>query len=207
MIKVFIQNKPLILATREEALQFDRNDTQNLLVPGVHQKHLFRYIDNFEKSSTRYDSLIVSAPNFEDLKKRFFSIFTLERAAGGVVQNEKGEILSIFRRGHWDLPKGKMEANESDAETALREVKEETGLNNITLGDFLHTTYHTYLDKNGTRILKESVWFRMHAESAPLTPQHEEDIEQAVWLPMDTLLQKTPIYGNILDVLHKYNEG
>ncbi|MFM8758223.1 MAG: NUDIX domain-containing protein, partial [Methylophilaceae bacterium] len=43
-------------------------------------------------------------------------------AAGGLVENELGQVLMIFRRGKWDLPKGKLDPNESIDECALREV-------------------------------------------------------------------------------------
>ena len=58
-------------------------------------------------------------------------------AAGGLVFNEKNELLMIFRRGFWDLPKGKVDEGETLEQCAVREVQEETGLQNIMLGDFL----------------------------------------------------------------------
>jgi ADP-ribose pyrophosphatase YjhB (NUDIX family) len=48
-------------------------------------------------------------------------------AAGGLVENEHGEILLIYRKKHWDLPKGKLDAGETLEECAVREVEEETG--------------------------------------------------------------------------------
>jgi 8-oxo-dGTP pyrophosphatase MutT (NUDIX family) len=44
------------------------------------------------------------------------------------VLNEKGELLMIYRRGKWDLPKGKLDEGETIPQCALREVMEETGL-------------------------------------------------------------------------------
>lgn len=54
-------------------------------------------------------------------------------AAGGLIVNQKKEILFIYRNGKWDLPKGKIESEENPPEAALREVKEETGLKNVKL--------------------------------------------------------------------------
>src|ERR1700704_2258892 len=82
-------------------------------------------------------------PDLEELKKALFKKFTLVQAAGGLVINEKNEILMIFRRGSWDLPKGKLDNGEKLEECAIREVKEETGLNNVLPISPLMITYHT----------------------------------------------------------------
>ena len=71
--------------------------------------------------------------DLEKLKKAFFKHFTHIEAAGGIVENEKKELLFIYRLGKWDLPKGKVEKGESIAETAVREVEEETGATNLKL--------------------------------------------------------------------------
>jgi len=51
----------------------------------------------------------------------------------------------IFRRGKWDLPKGKLDKGETLEQCAVREVREETGLKKIKLQSPLMTTYHTYM--------------------------------------------------------------
>jgi 8-oxo-dGTP pyrophosphatase MutT (NUDIX family) len=97
-------------------------------------------------------------------------------AAGGLVFNEKNELLMIFRRGFWDLPKGKVDEGETIEACAKREVQEETGLQRINIESFLTTTYHTYLLK-GKTIIKPSHWFKMkHSGAETLVPQTEEDI-------------------------------
>lgn len=97
-------------------------------------------------------------------------------AAGGLVFNEKNELLMIYRRGFWDLPKGKVDDGETLEQCAVREVQEETGLTNIKLASFLTTTYHTY-QLNGKTIIKPSHWFKMnHTGVETLVPQTEEDI-------------------------------
>ena len=108
--------------------------------------------------------------------------FQIIRAAGGLVFNEKEEALLIFRRGKWDLPKGKLDEGESLHECAVREVEEETGLKNVKLLSFLTTTYHTY-EEDGKQILKESHWYRMEVKGKQtLTPQTEEDITDIRWV-------------------------
>lgn len=113
----------------------------------------------------------------------------LIHAAGGVVSNDSGEILMIYRLDKWDFPKGKVEAGERYDEAALREVTEETGLHGITLGDALPSTFHTYT-LHGEPILKETHWYRMYAPKQELIPQTEEEITQALWTPKDEVEQK-----------------
>ena len=115
---------------------------------------------------------------WRDLRKHFRWV----PAAGGAVLN-KGRLLCIYRRGSWDLPKGKIDAGESPAEAALREVAEETGLDDVGLGRSLPTTYHTYYTRKGNRVLKPTHWFAMTTQQERLVAQTEEDIEEARWVP------------------------
>jgi 8-oxo-dGTP pyrophosphatase MutT (NUDIX family) len=112
-----------------------------------------------------------------------FSInMTIVEAAGGIVFNENEEVLMIFRRGYWDLPKGKIDPGESIETAAIREVKEETGLSQLDLISKLQVTYHTYNIDNET-IIKPTHWFKMfHFTNQPLIPQTEEDITQICWM-------------------------
>ncbi len=125
--------------------------------------------------------------DLEELKTMFFKKFTSVKAAGGFVLNANKEVLMMFRRGKWDLPKGKMDKKESFEECAIRETEEETGLKNITLVAPLITTYHTYHE--GTRyILKETKWFRMKVNGEQkLIPQAEEQITKLEWVGKNNL--------------------
>ncbi len=119
----------------------------------------------------------------------FSKDFTLIHAAGGIVSNGSDEILMIFRYGCWDFPKGKVEAGEDWPTAALREVEEETGLHDIILKEALPNTYHTYI-LHDTPILKITHWYAMHAPQQSLTPQTEEDISQAVWVPREEVTDR-----------------
>lgn len=112
----------------------------------------------------------------------FSSRFRLIDAAGGLVSNSRGEYLFIFRRGFWDLPKGKMEPDETPEGCALREVEEECGIHGLRLGEFICHTYHTYTHKD-TEVLKRTWWYQMsYSGNDPLKVQTEEDIEEARWV-------------------------
>ncbi len=113
----------------------------------------------------------------EDAIKSHFKII---KAAGGVVFKGDKMVL-IFRRGVWDLPKGKLDDGESSKVAALREVQEETGVR-TTLGGRICTTWHTY-SLNGNRILKRTKWYRMTlVDESRMAPQETEDIEKLAWL-------------------------
>lgn len=117
----------------------------------------------------------------------FSKNYKLIKAAGGVVNDDQGRILLIFRRGKWDLPKGKLEDNEPIELCAEREIKEETGLEELQLKKPLLITYHTYSEK-GKSILKETHWYLYAASGKQkLTPQTDEDILKAEWVTKENL--------------------
>lgn len=140
--------------------------------------------------------------DLEELRKAVWKKFLLVKAGGGLVRNSEGRYLFIFRRGVWDLPKGKLDPGETIEQCAVREVGEETGLLRVQLEAPLLVTYHTY-DENGKHILKESHWFRMNAQdTAGLKPQQEEQITELRWVDgeeMKTLLTHT--FPSIRDVI------
>jgi len=125
-------------------------------------------------------------------------------AAGGVVENEKGEFLLIYRKKHWDLPKGKMDQDETLEACAVREVEEETGLKHVQIGVLIDTTIHHY-EENGEQITKKTAWYRMKASSNnKLVPQTEEQIEDLKWVnpaELEPYLQNS--YDNIRQVFDK----
>jgi len=135
-------------------------------------------------------------------KQDFFHLFNWVDAAGGLVKNEKGEMLFIFRLGKWDLPKGKLAGNESPEEAAIREVREETGLAGIRITGSLPSTYHIY-ERKGKSILKQTRWFEMEAKNAQsLIPQAEEDITEARWVgkkDLESVLSNT--YASIRELM------
>ena len=106
-------------------------------------------------------------------------------SAGGVVVNQRGNVLWILRNGHWDIPKGKVEIGEKLEEAALREVTEETGIKDIKIIDELITTYHTY-EIDGVVHLKTTFWYAMeHAMGETVgTPQDIEGITEVKWMNM-----------------------
>lgn len=128
-------------------------------------------------------------------------------AGGGIVQNDFGEILIMFRRGVWDMPKGKLDEGETIEQCALREVEEETGLRNLELGPFIKTTQHEYADKWSKRdVVKETHWYAMHMKgNQTLVPQAEEDIEEIVWVkPEEINHYMNNMHRNIREVIEYF---
>lgn len=126
----------------------------------------------------------------------------LVRAAGGLVVNEKGEVLFMFRLGKWDLPKGKLDPGETLEICALREVEEETGLSQLELKKFLLVTEHEY-EERGLLILKNTHWYLINATgSQKLVPQTDEDILELRWFGAgDFNIVARNTYPGIIEVL------
>jgi len=125
-------------------------------------------------------------------------------AAGGVVANENGALLLIYRKQHWDLPKGKLDEGEDLETCAVREVEEETGVRNVQLGKLIDITTHHY-EENGQPVIKKTYWYHMTASSAAtLVPQTEEQIEDIRWVsPAELAPYLANTYTNIIQVLEK----
>ncbi len=157
--------------------------------------------DNILNLFDKYDAIYLG--NIADYKvlEHLKSCFNYIEAAGGLVRNELGESLMIFRSGKWDLPKGKMELGESSEECALREVEEECGVAGLELGSKICDTYHIYNMYNQW-VLKKTYWYNMKSSlDQQLIPQLEEDISQVCWVSSGQLSDRlSNSYPSILEV-------
>ena len=143
------------------------------------------------------DAVIVG--DIEENIHHFKSAFELIVAAGGVVYNSSGEILFIYRKKKWDLPKGKLDEGEDIPTCAIREVMEETGIKAVSIVRPLCNTYHLYID--GDMKLKEVFWFVMQTQHRTLHPQHAEEIQKAVWVNRGNIhIQLYKSYETISDI-------
>mgnify|MGYP005732766361 FL=1 len=119
--------------------------------------------------------------NPDKFEKHFFRTFPFVEAAGGLVQHQDGRFLFIYRNNKWDLPKGKIEKNETLIKAAKREVSEETGVTDLEVKRPLPITYHIY-NANGKFKVKKTYWFFMMSKfNGSLIPQFKENIKMAVW--------------------------
>jgi 8-oxo-dGTP pyrophosphatase MutT (NUDIX family) len=147
---------------------------------------------------------IISDISPEALLEEIHKIYHPIDAGGGVVEDEQGRVLMIHRRGRWDLPKGKRDNDEAMDACALREVTEETGLQQLELGNKICDTYHIYA-QHGQRLLKTTSWYAMAGSNEEqLTPQTEEAITEARWImPADMGPVVFRSYEAIREVLHQ----
>jgi 8-oxo-dGTP pyrophosphatase MutT (NUDIX family) len=135
-----------------------------------------------EASSGRQLHYVLLSEATEKSLEEFKALFPVVVAAGGLVLNEQGQILTIFRNGFWDLPKGKVERDEDRKTAALREVSEETGLIQVNISDKVGVTFHAFSDEKNPVVIKETHWYRMNARMrGELKPQLEEGITIARW--------------------------
>jgi len=172
MYKVFVNEKKLLISKNpenlEKVLNYESFTTLEIA------------LDLLQNTST--SELNVYGEQIDEIWKEFKKLFRIIEAAGGIVNKPNGDTLFIRRLGKWDLPKGKMEKGESREESAIREIEEETNLQNVELRDFINTTYHIYIERNGDRVLKHTHWFEMFFDGEDTSkPQLEEGITEVAW--------------------------
>lgn len=118
-------------------------------------------------------------------------------SAGGLVCNRFHHILLMFKRGKWDMPKGRIEEGQSREMAALREVEEETGLdiNKLSIQGKLVSTRHTTTHGN-VKYLKKTHWYLMQYDGKDddTCPQVEEGIIECRWVHISDL----PEYRELL---------
>ena len=208
MYKIWINEKFICLIHHRLKSFLPQDDkTALVLFYSDKPKFLLSVLDKLNKSEV--ERIYVLSDNVSKLKTDFFSLFTEVKAAGGLVFNAQKQVLFIYRRGAWDLPKGKLDPGEKKKAGAIREVLEETGLEAVHLVKKLGTTYHVYGQKEKNRkLIKSTAWYLMRGEESVLKPQYEEDIEKAEWKHIDLVVKGKlkPIYGSIMDIVFAYSD-
>ncbi|MFN3918457.1 MAG: NUDIX hydrolase [Flavobacteriales bacterium] len=199
MYKVFIYNSPVFFVEDIKDYFHKINDAVNLSITDVLRYGILRLVNQHSGKA-----IVVDCYDVEQDFKMVFKDFKIIEAAGGFVENSKGENLYIYRNGFWDLPKGKLENGETWEEGALREVEEECSIHGLISNGLMYITYHVYTTE-GKHVLKPTYWFRMvYSGGEKLIPQLEEGIEKAEWRSkndIQEILECT--FGSIKDVIEK----
>jgi len=172
MYKIFVNDRPIILTN----VMMKEDGFKVFLLKSVDMDYVIRKLQRNDLSE-----VYLYHPESDKLLSIFKDKMGYINAGGGLVKNEKNELLFIERNEKWDLPKGRAEKGENIEMTSLREVEEETGVKNLSINRFLQETYHIYKNK-GKYNLKVTYWYLMETDySGELIPQIEEGITQAVW--------------------------
>jgi len=199
MYKVFVNDRLICLTNNEELL---KNDEESIFFNDISSDTIQQALSLvYQADSGPKINFVI--PELEVGLEIFKSHFEFINASGGVVRNKKNEMLVIHRLGKWDLPKGKLEGNETSREGALREVEEECAVDQLEINKMLTSTYHIYQFK-GNNVLKQTDWYTMttHFEGR-LMPQTEEDIDKVCWFTDDEVREKLfkDTYSSIRELL------
>ena len=176
MKTVFYKEKSIIISE-------DKNDLSDCFMIELKKNFSSSTLNIFKKKNVKSIGILCKNPD------KFLSNFPFPKivAAGGRVTNDKNEILFIFREKKWDLPKGKVEKNENISQTAIREVKEETGIKDLMIVKPLDKTYHIFKRAKKT-YLKETYWFEMKSNhDKKFAPQISEGITRVEWISQEKI--------------------
>ena len=200
MHKIYFEKRAIIICTPDDQALTDPNVIQFSLGENI---DIHTLVGMVETSDSLHRVCIVT-DDIEDTYHKVCAEFLEVNAGGGLVSNRRGDYLLISRNGLWDLPKGHQDPGEDISVTALREVQEETGINDLILRELICITDHCY-KRDGIWHLKHTWWYDMlYTDPTDLTPQREEDISKAAWVAKSSLppfLLNT--YPSILEVFRE----
>ncbi len=197
MKRIFINDIPVFFKNLDNSkLKVENYDTLLDGSSGIISEKLHARVLIYDATPESIDSLLKLMTK-KKLKKAYSITFTLKhkkevlkyiknkfetiKAAGGVVENKKKEILFIYRMGKWDLPKGKKEKGEKISHCAVREVEEETNTR-VIIKNKVCVSWHTYT-KYKKFILKKTVWYKMECiDDSKMKGQKKEKIEKVRWM-------------------------
>ena len=127
-----------------------------------------------------------------------------EKSCGTVVYHKKNKgyefLLLHYPEGHWDFPKGHVEEGESETETAIRELAEETGIKDGKIQKDFRESMHYFFRNNGNLISKDVIFFLVEASDQDVEISHEH--QNFMWLSYKEAYQKIT-FDNAKEILKK----
>ena len=200
MHKIYFGKRSIVICAPDDEALSDPNSVEFHLGDKLDIHALVRMFEVQDSLQRIY----IPSDDAQRTYRRLCAEFKEVNAAGGLVSNRRGDYLLISRIGLWDLPKGHQEAGEDIEVTALREVQEETGVDQLQLRRLICITDHCYFRDNLWH-LKHTWWYDMlYTDPTNLTPQREEDITKAAWVAKSSLppfLKNT--YPSIVEVFRE----
>lgn len=129
-------------------------------------------------------------------------------SAGGVVYREQGDAIEVLICGQaepriWGLPKGTPAAGESIEETALREVREETGMEGWIVAPL--DSIHYWFTRRGIRFSKTVHWFLMVPVGGEIS-LHDREFDEVKWVPASEAVHLLS-YANEVELVRKAVEA
>ena len=200
MHKIYFEKRCIIICPPDEPALADPNAILFNIGTGADIHSLVGMVESSESLHRVY----IPTDDVENTYKMICKEFLEVNAGGGLVSNRRGDYLLISRNGLWDLPKGHQDPGEEISVTALREVQEETGIEQLQLRELICITDHCY-KRNGIWHLKHTWCYDMlYTDPTDLTPQREEDIAKAAWVAKSSLPPfLTNTYPSILEVFRE----
>lgn len=134
-----------------------------------------------------------------------------EKSCGAVVYCQKDNdikyLLVCEHSGFWVFPKGHMEAGESEQETALREIKEETGLDVALVDGFWTKDEHNLAREGRPNTIKQTIYFLAEYKNQRFVPQ-ESEISKIVLLDFEEAMSilQFESFRHILVQAHNFLE-
>ncbi|HRS54701.1 MAG TPA: NUDIX domain-containing protein [Bacteroidales bacterium] len=200
MYNFFFNNKPIYITHT-----IPKNIKDNIITCQSNDKEIIeKYFKLFEKD-TEKKCMYIIIKDLPKLTTNKILHFNVLKAAGGLVENEAEKYLFIFKNGHWDLPKGHIDNNETKKETAIREVKEETGIKELSINYYITLTRHLF-KRNNQYFIKETSWYKMFTPyTKQLIPQLSEGISIVKWISKHQIKKYIYpyTYQTIIEVLEK----
>lgn len=130
----------------------------------------------------------------------------VERSAGAIIfREEEGKIFYLllhYQSGHWDFPKGNIEKGENLEDTVKREIKEETGVEDIDFTSNFKETIKYFYKLKGKTIFKTVVFFLVETKSKEIKISWEHT--DFKWLSYEEALEQLT-FKNAKEILQKAN--
>ena len=183
MHKIYFEKRAIIICSPDDPALSDPNAIQFCIGKSTDIHALVEMVE----ASDSLNRICIPTSDIEETYRMICAEFLEVNAGGGLVRNRRGDYLLISRNGLWDLPKGHQDPGEPIEVTALREVQEETGIDELELGELICITDHCYR-RDEKWHLKHTWWYSMlYTNPTDLTPQREEDIAKAAWVAKSSL--------------------
>ncbi len=130
-----------------------------------------------------------------------------EKSCGAIVYLKKGSetlyLMLHYEAGHWDFVKGNVEANETEKETVVRELREETGITDAHFIEGFKQKIEYYYRRQGETVHKEVIFFLMETNTETITISFEHI--GSIWLDYAQAMKKLT-FKNARELLNKAND-